>query len=554
MSNSSTRRSFIKGAGVALGMMGLPASAVELLEACSGGASGGGAASPVRGGHIVNGIAQDATILVPNFTADAQSQGIGGQMFEPLVAGYPDNTYVPMLAESLPTISADQTTFTVKLRKNVKWTDGTPFTADDVLFTYRVMYDHTYDKVNSPFRTAWIQNIKSVTSDDPSTVVLQTKGVYASYHDFFGLAILPRHVLGDLAPADLNTTPFRQAPNVTTGPFRFGRWDKGQQVVLERNPAYDRAPVYLDSYVYRVFASATAIANGLETGEVDAGGLDLTEVDHARQSSAIDIVSLPSRSFNFIGFQLDPAKPASKFFSDVRVRQALAHAIDRKRLVKAVLFGYGDVTDSVVPPALWAYNAGVTPKYDLDLQKAQQLLDAAGWTRGPSGTRQKDGAPFQFELMYAVGSPTIDSIAQAVQQMWKQVGVVANLKTVNQVQLVTTLSSNRDFDAVTSNLSFSDPSGPFGLVFSSAAMNPGGFNFMHYRNPDIDTGLKEATGTLDQKKAKPVYDRLQRLVAADLPVIATVSPRNLFAVNKRVKNFARHQTLISTSAWVTDRK
>lgn len=509
----------------------------------------------MRGGRIVHGIDQDPTVLVPGLTADVASQTVGSQMFEPLVAIYPDNSLVPVLAESLPAIGADQTTFTVKLRRDVRWTDGTPFTADDVLFTYRLQHDPAYESVSSPLRTVWVQNVESVTAEGPHTVVLRTRGVYASYQNFFALPVLPAHVLSDLSAAEFERTPFRQAPTATTGPFRFVRWDRGREVVLERNRLYDRGPVHLDGYVFRVFPGAAAVAGALGAGELDAGEVDPTEIDRVRQNAALDIVSLPSNSYNFIGFQLDEARPASRLFADKRVRQALAHAIDRRRLVEAVYLGYADVQDSVVPRTSWGFDAGVTPRYDHDPAKAERLLDAAGWARGPSGTRQKDGLSLRFELLRPVGSPTTDGLVEAVQEMWRQVGVEADLRSAEQVRFVTTLSSTRDFEAATSTVALgNDPAVPFTLVLSSAALNPGGLNFMGYRNPEVDAALARAAGTLDRQAQRPIFDRLQRLVAADVPLITTVSPRILNAVDKRVRNLVRHQTLIAAGAWVSDRR
>jgi peptide/nickel transport system substrate-binding protein len=551
-----SRRSFLRSAGAAAGLVGLPAPALALLDACSGSRTGAVSATPARGGHVVQGISQDATSLVPQLVADVASRNVSTLMFEPLYRYNQDNTFLPAIAAGPPAIGSDNRTFTVKLRQDVRWSDGTPLTADDVLFTYRLMYDHAYDALNTPFRSAWVANVEGVTSPDPSTIVLTTKTVYSSYRDLFNFqGILPRHVLGSLSAADLNTAPFRQAPTVTNGPFRFSRWDKGQQIVLERNPQYTRNPVYLDSYVYRVFASTTAILNALKTGEVDFGPVDYTEVSGIQQESAVGVVTFPSNSYYFVGFQLDPAKPASRLFSAREVRQALAHALDRKKIVQAVLFGYGAVHDSVVPLTSWGYSPDVTPKYAYDVKKAGQLLDAAGWRRGPSGVREKDGAPFQFDLQYPIGTPTIDSLVQAIQQQWKQIGVTATLKGVNPVQSVSALTTTRDFDAVLSAIGLSaDPALAFSQLFTTAAQKPGGLNFTHYTNAAVESGLAEATTILDQKNATPIFHRLQNLVAQDAPLIPLVRPAVLGVLNKRVKNVLQHGGTDPTSAWVTDRR
>ena len=553
---SPSRRSFLGGAGAVVGLIGLPAGALELLDACSGSQTGTRSASPARGGHVVQGIAQDATALVPQFVADAASRNIANLMFEPLYREYGDNTYLPIIAASQPVIGADSRTFTVKLRKDVRWSDGSQLTADDVLFTYRLMYDHAYDALNSIFRSAWLANVADVAAPDPYTVVLTTKRVDASWRDlFFFQGILPRHVLGSLTAAELNTAPFRQAPTVTNGPFRFGRWDKGQQVVVQRNPMYTRSPVYLDSYVYRVFASTTAIVNALKTGEIDFGLVDYTEIAAMQQEPRVGIVTFPGNSYYFVAFQLDPGKPASRIFSVREVRQALAYALDRRKMVQAVLFGYGTVHDSVLPLTSWGYDPNVSPKYGYDVRKAGQLLDAAGWRPGSSGVREKDGAPFQFDLLYPAGSATIDSLVQALQGQWKQIGVTVNLKGVNPVQAVAVLNNTRDFDMAFSAIGLTpDPASTFTTLFSEGALKPGGLNFSHYTNPDVESGIAEMTATLDQSKAKPVAGHLQSILARDLPLIPLVSPKILGVLNKRVENLVVHGSVDPTSAWVTDRR
>jgi peptide/nickel transport system substrate-binding protein len=197
----------------------------------------------------------------------------------------------------------------------------------------------------------------------------------------------------------------------------------------------------------------------------------------------------------------------------------------------------------------------VSPKYGYDARKAGQLLDAAGWRLDSSGVREKDGAPFQFELLYPVGNATFDSLVQALQGQWKQIGVTVNLKGVNPVQAVAALNNTRDFDMAFSGIGLTpDPGSTFTTLFSQGALKPGGLNFTHYTNPAVESGIAEMTATLDQSRARPVADRLQNLLAQDLPLIPLVSPKVLGVVNKRVRNLVAHGTVDPTGAWVTDRR
>ena len=551
-----TRRRFLTSAGALMAATALPLSAVELLAACgSTTATRNAGSGPTTGGHLVNGIQADARNLIPSMTADVLSQGISAMMFTPVIWAYHDGTYAPALAEAMPKAGPDKKTFTFKLRSGLRWNDGTPITADDVVFTYRLLYDPAYEQVNSPFRSQWVSNVASVVAMDDRTVQVKTKQIYALYLDLFSsYAIVPKHVLGALSPSQINTTPFREAPNVSFGPFRFGRWDKGQQIVLERQPGYTLSPVHLDRIVYRVFGDVTGVANGLKTDEVDFGGVDLSLVDSLRLPS-LDLIPIPSVGTYLVAFQMDPSKSGSKFFGDRRVRQALAYGADRKKILKAVLFGYGSINNSMVPLSSWGHDANVTPTYDYNPRKAAQLLDAAGWSMGSSRIREKGGQPFQFDLLYIVGSPTSTGMVEALQQQWKGLGVDVTLKGVSQTEAVNILATTRDFDATFVEFSFqADPEYPFELLFSSAARKTGGFNISGYDNPEIDKGLAQGSQLLDQNQRKPIYNRLQQIVAQDVPMMPLVAPQILYAANKRVRDAVYRNWIDLSRVYVTDRK
>lgn len=553
---AASRRQFLTRAGALMAATALPVSAMQLVAACGGSsAPQNTAAGPTTGGHLVTGLSADARNLIPSMTADVLSQSISNLMFTPPVWGYLDGSYGPALAEAMPKAGADKKTFTFKLRSGLRWNDGTPITADDVVFTYRLLYDPAYAQVNSPFRSQWVSNVASVTALDNHTVQLKTKEVYALYLDLFSsYPIVPKHVLGTLSPSDINTTPFRQAPNVSYGPFRFERWDKGSQIVLDRQPGYSLSPTHVDRIVYRVFGDITGVANGLRTGEVDFGGVDLSLVDSLRQPN-IDVITLPSVGTYYVAFQMDPSKSGSKFFGDKRVRQAMAYGVDRKKILQAVLFGYGTINHSVVPVYSWGHDAGVTPAYDYDPRKAAQLLDAAGWSMGSSQVREKGGQPFSFDLMYILGDPATTGFVEALQAQWKTLGVNVTLKGLAEAQAVNILSTTRDFDALFVEFSFSqDPEYPFSLLFSSAARQTGGFNICGYVNPEIDAGLAQGSQLLDRSQRKPIYNRLQQILAQDVPMVPLLAPKVLYAARTRVRDAVYHETIELSRVYVTDRK
>src|SRR5262249_46326002 len=159
---------------------------------------------------------------------------------------------------------------------------GQPLTVDDIIWTYSLLYDPKYAAFNFANRATAVANIDSVTAPDANTIVIKTKQVYAPFLINFGnKPILPKHVLGNLTPTQLNTADFNSAPTVTSGPFKFVQWDKGSQVVLARNDTYYRGPAHVDQLVYRV-VSPTGLPSALATGEVDMGFVGPSDLSRAQ--------------------------------------------------------------------------------------------------------------------------------------------------------------------------------------------------------------------------------------------------------------------------------
>ena len=460
---------------------------------------------------------------------------INNLLFDGLLNSSANGDLVPLLATSLPTVSSDQLTMTFKLKPGVKWTDGRDVTADDVVFTYRVFSAPEYKEANTTRRADFDQYFDSVSAPDPLTVVFKFKQPWApflTWHCQYG--IVPRHILGNLSAQELNTTEFNIKPTVSNGMFKFLSWDKGQQVVLERNPDYHRGPTPLDSYTMKVLASSTAVASGLQTGEIDMGIIDPTVADQMKSEPRVTVTDYSIAAIIYLFYQLDAAKPGSKFFSDKRVRQALLYALDRNKMAQALFFGAATPGDSIIPPITWAYDPGVTPKFPFDRTRAEQLLDEAGWTRDASGTRAKDGTALQFELLAAAGSKPLENSVVSIQEQWQAIGASVTPKLVDSNTLTDVSTNTRAFDAMISQRNMPQDPDP-SLQWSSSNAGPGGFNSTGYRNPAADKLIQDANAVFDQNRRKAIYSQLQNLLADDLPAAPLFVPREIVGVNKRVQ-------------------
>ena len=235
-----SRRDFLKRMGAGAAYLAFLAGGAELLAAACGPSNTTTTSlKPVKGGKLIEGLISDISTFNTVNSGDTSSTQVISLTFDGLlgISGNGDN--IPALASALPTVSADSLTFTFKLRPNLKFSDGHPLTADDVAFTYGLMFlPETKDFV-SRYRAELEGYLQSVTASDPQTVVFKFSKVQASFLDSHcRRGILPKHILGNVAPKALNTHDFFSGPTVTNGVFKFVKWDKGQQVVLARNDNY----------------------------------------------------------------------------------------------------------------------------------------------------------------------------------------------------------------------------------------------------------------------------------------------------------------------------
>jgi peptide/nickel transport system substrate-binding protein len=531
-----SRRDFLRRAGGVLGASALVGGGLEFLAAC-GSSSPKASATPSgakRGGHIVEGSISDTSHFMSVLVSDTVSGTLVSLLFDGLIGTLPNGTLIPLVAESMPTISSDQTTYTFKIRKGIKWTDGTPLTAEDVLFTYQLMWDPRYEAVNSPRRGDLTEHVADISAPDPYTFVVRTKGVYAPFLDTHGgYGILPKHVLGSLAPAAINTASFDSNPTVSNGAFKFVSWEKGQQIVLERNPTYYRGAPLLDQYIMKVVPSTTVLVDQLKTGEVDFGTVDPSLWDSLQGASNLNLIPpFGTAIFTFYAYNLNPATHGGQLFGDQNVRQALLWALDRQAMAQRVFFGQASVADSVEPPISWAH---VHPKTQIgyDVSKANAMLDAAGWTKGPDGIRAKNGVKMQFTMITNAGNIQRQELLQIMQQSWAALGVQATPQLIQFPQLVTQITNERTFDMFLVGFSWGqDPDQS--ELFSSLGTAPGGFNGFDFKNAEVDKLLSEATATLNQAKRKAYYAQYEELMNELQPAPVLVFNKALWAVSKRI--------------------
>ena len=480
-------------------------------------------AIPVTGDSLVEGTIGEASTLLPILASDSASHSVAGQIYNGLVKYDKNLQLVGDLAESFQ-ITNDGLTITFRLRRNVRWHDGAPFTARDVLYTYRVIIDPA-----TP--TAYSEDFKqvaSVTAPDPYTVVARYRTPFAPALASWGTAILPAHLLEG---KDITRSPLARQP-VGTGPFRFKEWVSGQKIVLEAYQDYFEGRPYLDRYVYRVIPDTSTMYMELKAGGVDMMGL--TPVQYARQTDTrrfkgqFNKYRYPSNSYLYLGYNL-----RHPLFKDQRVRRALSAAINKDELIQGVLFGMGQKAHGPIVPGRWAYN-GEVRDIPFDPAHTRQLLAEAGWQAGPGGVLHRDGKPFRFTILTNQGNQQRLMTAQIIQQRLQQVGIDVRIRVVEWAAFLKEFIDKGNFEVVLlAWMTSQDPD--MYDIWHSSKTRPGELNFIGYQNAEVDRLLEEGRSTFDLAKRKKAYFRIQEILVQEQPYTFLYVPDALPVVSARMR-------------------
>lgn len=479
---------------------------------------------PAYGDILVRGDIGDASNLIPILASDASSHAVAGMVFNGLVKYDKNMNIVGDLAESWD-ISPNGLVITFKLRKNVRWHDGKPFTAADVLYTYQV----TVDPKTPTAYGGDFQKVKKAEALDDYTFRVTYDKPFAPALVSWGAAVLPRHLL---AGKDITKSPLTRHP-VGTGPYKFKEWVAGQKIVLISNEDYFDGRPYLDGRVTRIIPDTATMF--LELRAQNLGMMGLTPLQYTRQTESNLFKENFTKyrhlafAYTYMGYNLK-----NPLFADKRVRQAISHAINKEEIISGVLLGLGKPAMGPYKPGTWAYNDQVKI-YHYDPAKARQLLKEAGWAdANGDGVLEKDGKPFEFEILTNQGNETRQKCAEIIQRQLKEVGITVKIRIVEWSAFVTEFINKRRFDAAI--LGWTIPPDPDAYdVWHSSKTAPEELNFVSYKNAEVDEMLEKGRSTFDQKERKKYYDRFQEILAQDQPYTFLYVPDELIIISNRIR-------------------
>jgi peptide/nickel transport system substrate-binding protein len=505
-------------------------AALLLLAGCAGekpeapakAASTGG--PPAYGDAIVEGSIGDVSGFLSAVTTDASSHAAANYVFNGLVRYDKEFRIEGELAESWE-ISPDGKKITFRLRKGVKWHDGAPFTSDDVMFTYRRMIDpRTPTAYAEDFR-----QVKRASAPDPHTFVVEYARPFAPALASWGMHVLPKHLLAE--HPDISKSPLNKRP-LGTGPYRFVEWKTGEKVVFDASPDYFEGKPYIARVVTRVIPDQATMFLELKAGGVDI--MNLTPPQYVRQTEAAEFrksfnkYKYTASAYTYLGFRL-----SHPFFRDRTVRQAIAHAVDKKALIDGVLLGLGQEATGPYKPGTWAHNPNVR-RYPHDPGKAKALLAEAGWKPGKDGTLVKDGQRFAFTVMTNAGNEARAKTAAILQQNLAEVGIRMEIRTVEWAAFINEFIDKRKFDAVILGWNTTPDPDQFD-IWHSGKTGPKELNHVGYANAEVDRLLDEGRSTFDTEKRRKAYFRIQEVLAEDQPYVFLYVPDALPVVHNRFR-------------------
>lgn len=496
------------------------------------------------GGELVIGYEGDVLQLNGLLFSSGMHFVTYNQIYDALFWNDPSMTPQPLLAEGY-SIEDNGRTYIVRLKRNVKWHDGRPLTARDVVFT---IYAHLNPKVNSGQRSTLSMlagfeeltdprnpadpnklAVKPVERVDDYTVRFRLKTPYAPFLTVLALprmVIVPEHIMAK--EADLNASVMNTRP-IGSGPFKFKEWVKGERLVLEAFADYHGGKPFLDRLIFRPIPETAVRMAELESGGVQFVAYPPPDswkrlIDNPRIGTLHGNDEISFRAFT-VGHVFKP-----NFMSDVRVRKAFAHAISLNEIVRNLNKGYGLVATGPIGRSHWAYSPDVAT-YNYDPSRAKRLLAEAGFKPGRDGMLEKDGVPLKIDLVTSLATENYQEICELVQERLRQIGVMVEIPVLERGVYNERFLGGQFHLFLGSWTGSADPDANFYRRFHSK----GSRNVGTYRNKRVDELLEAAQSVTDRGRRKQYYAEFQKIVTEEVADVFAWHPVRFYAFDARLK-------------------
>ena len=446
----------------------------------------------------------------PRFGTDATSSRINELIFDSLVKTDRNGQFVGHLADSIERPSPTDIVF--HLKHGVRFSDGRELTARDVIFTY----DSILAPESMSPKRAGIEELKSIDAPDDYTVVMTTAHPYAPALELATEGIVP---VGTPLPSKGTG-----AAPLGSGPFKMVDYARDEAARLERNPYYRYPSGAARSILFKIVPDPTVRALELAEGVCDFSGnnIEYDVLPWLGSRRFLEVSKTPGTTYKYLSFNFRDSR-----LRDVRVRRAIAYAIDRNTIVHTILRGTGRVATGMLSPENWAYDANVTT-YSYDPQKARQLLEQAGYAAARDGMR---GLRFEYKT-----TPEGARLGEVFQAMLQRVGIELTIRTLDFATYYADIQAG-SFDLTSLQwVGINDPNSYY-MVFDSKKTPPHGQNRGYYSNLTMDSLLEAGMTTVDPPERKKIYAQVQQLAADELPYVSLWWVDNVAVLNRRLVGF-----------------
>lgn len=483
---------------------------------------------PAHGGSLTEGIVGSPRFINPILAISDPDRDLTSLVFSGLMRATPTGDYVPDLAQNY-SLSSDGLTYTVTLRPSAVFSDGTPVTADDVVFTINKTQDAS---LKSPLRANWAG--VSVQKVDEHTVTISLKQPYAPFIDNLTMGILPKHLWENVTDDEFPFSNLNAEP-VGSGPYRVSRVSRASNGVpssydLEAFAKYAPGEVYLTNLSLHFYQSENALEDALRSGEIEsASGLSPQNLSTL---SGFHFIESPVNRVYGIFYNQNQ----SAVLRDKTVRTALNAAINKNDLVEKVLHGQGTAIDGPLPSDVDHGTTDATSSIDA----ARAMLSAAGWKPGPDGVLQKSTTSGKTtsttRLAFSISTgdiPELRLAAQYVRTIWSALGASVDVKIFNQGDLSQNVIRPRNYDA----LLFGEVIGrspDLYAFWASSERNDPGLNIALYANATVDTLLNQLRGTNDDAKQQALYGQIKDQLDKDVPALFLYTPNFVYSIPKDI--------------------
>ncbi|MDS0527958.1 ABC transporter substrate-binding protein [Clostridium sp. SHJSY1] len=488
-----------------------------------------------RDDTFISTISEPGGVFIPYFYENGWDGNAIDPMFASLVTLDEKGNPVADLAESWD-ISTDNLVYTYHLKNNLKFSDGSPLTAEDVAFTLTLLDDPSYSgfidisqasiKGADAYKNGTSNSIEGIKVIDSQTIEITTEKVYPLNLTLLGGQVLSKTYYGkDYQKGKLDYLKALYSKPLGSGPYKLDKYVPGQEIDYVANDNYYGGKPHIKNLIFKVTTKETALQL-FQTGETDIDGFN-TDQDTIEQLKNLGFANIRISTISDFGLiYINNKKP---YLKDKDVRQALIYGLDRQKIVDIKYNGLGEVANVPTAPNLWAYTEEGVTKYDFDQEKAKKLLDDAGWKVGSDGIREKDGKRLQLSYLTSKNN---DQIIPVAKENYKEIGIDFQAEVMDSNTMFGKLNSG-DYDLV--GVRTSGLSDPNDSVAEFASDLPTTQNISGYSNSKVDGLIKEGVNTVDVEKRKEAYKRLYQEFSNDPPIILIDYRKGVKAWNSRIK-------------------